>query len=186
MTVSIPTTEPTALRAGDTWAWRREDLSDYPAPDWTLKYYFRNAAAKFDVTAAADGAAHAVSVAKANTGKTVGFYDWIAVVESSTERFEIAQGVCEILPNLATDAVYDARSFARKMLAAIEAALLGEATANQLNILEGEFAGRRLKFDRANLTALRDKYRAEVAAEVNALRIKQGKGSRNHLMVRFT
>jgi len=178
MAQTIPTTEPSSLRAGDTWQWRREDLSDFPASAWTLKYYFRNAAAKFDITAAADGDLYAVSVAKATTApRTVGKYDWIAVVESATERFQVDSGRFEVLPNLATDAVYDARTFARKMLDAIEAALLGEATANQLNILEAEFENRRTKFDRANLLTLRAHFRAEVRAEENA-----GKPSRNRIL----
>ena len=53
MAQSIPTTEPTRLRAGDTWQWRREDLSDYPATAWTLTYWFRNSTDHLDVSAAA-------------------------------------------------------------------------------------------------------------------------------------
>jgi len=186
MAQTIPTTEPIELRAGDTWQWRREDLTDYPASAWTLKYYFRNAAAKFDVTASADGDHYAVTVAKATSaGKAVGNYDWIAVAESATERFEVDRGIVKITPNLATDAVYDARSFARKMLDAIEAALLGEAAANQLNMLEAEFNNRRIKYDRANLLVLRGKFAAEVRGEANAERIRDGLASKNHLMVRF-
>ena len=51
MAASIPTTEPTSLRAGNTWQWRREDLSDYPASTWTLTYHFRNRTSHFDVVA---------------------------------------------------------------------------------------------------------------------------------------
>src|SRR5574340_367386 len=78
MAYTAPTNEPSALRAGDTWSWRREDLGDYPASSWTLKYYFRNSSAKFDATATADGDDFEVTVAKATTaGYTVGWYDWI-------------------------------------------------------------------------------------------------------------
>ena len=107
MSADIPTTEPTSLRAGDTWAWRREDLSDYPASGWTLVYYFRNATAYFDITASADGDAYAVSVAKASTGKTPGWYDWVAVVTDTgnTERYEVDRGRVEILANYAAAAV---------------------------------------------------------------------------------
>ena len=68
MTATIPTTEPTELRVGDTWQWKREDLSsDYPATSWTLTYYFRNATAYFNVVATADGVHFEVTVAKATT-----------------------------------------------------------------------------------------------------------------------
>lgn len=183
MTASIPTNEPAELRAGDTWQWRREDLSDYPASaGWSLKYYFRNAAAKFDITAAADGDAFAVEVAKASTGKTPGAYDWIAVVESTTHRHQIDAGRLTVLPNLATDVVYDARTFARKMLDYIEAALLNRASGDQLDLINAQLDQRSMTRDKSGLTALRNQYRAEVRAEENAARIADGKPSRNRIL----
>lgn len=184
MAATIPTTEPLTARAGDTWQWRREDLSaDYPASAWTLKYYFRNAAAKFSIVAAADGDAYAVSVAMGTTaGYTVGDYDWVAFVESATERFKVASGRIEVLADFETDVVYDARSFARKMLDIIEAALLSQASADQLHVLETTLADRGVKFDRNRLPALRAQFRAEVQAEDNAARIKAGKTPRNRIL----
>ena len=133
MAASIPTTEPSSLRAGDTWQWRREDLADYPASAWTLVYYFRNASAHFDITASADGDAYAVTVAKASSGKAPGWYDWIAVVSSATERHEVDRGRLEILPDYATAAVLDGRSTARRILEAIDALILGRASADQVD-----------------------------------------------------
>jgi hypothetical protein len=184
MAATVPTTEPVEARAGDTWQWRREDLSDYLAGDgWTLTYYFRNSAAKFSIAAAADGDLYAVSVAMATTaGYTVGDYDWTAFVESATERFQVASGRIEVLANFETDVVYDARSFARKMLDIIEAALLAEASADQLHVLETSLADRGMKFDRNKLPALRAQFRAEVQAEDNAARIKAGKTPRNRIL----
>ena len=181
--MEIATNEPTALRAGDTWAWRRDDLSDYPAPTWTLKYYFRNASAKFAVTAAADGSAHAVTVAMATTAVyAAGHYDWIAVAESATERYEVDSGRLQVLPNLATDAVYDARTFARKMLEYIEAALLSRATSDQLDLVNAALADRSIARDKAGLMTLRAQFRQEVAAEDNRARIKNGGASHNRLV----
>lgn len=181
--MDIATNEPTSLRAGDTLAWRREDLSDYPATAWTLKYYFRNATAKFAITATADGTAHAVSVAMATTAAyTVGQYDWIAVVESASERHEVDAGRIEVLPNLATDVVYDARSFARKMLESIEAALLNRASGDQLDLINAALADRNIARDKNGLMTLRTQFRHEVAAEDNRARIKNGGSSRNRLV----
>lgn len=172
------------MRAGDTWQWRREDLSDYPASaGWSLKYYFRNAAAKFDVTASATGDAFAVEVAKGTSAsKTPGAYDWIAVVESTTHRHQIDAGRLTVLPNLATDVVYDARSFARKMLDYIEAALLNRASGDQLDLINAQLDQRSMTRDKSGLTALRNQYRAEVRAEENAARIADGKPSRNRIL----
>lgn len=183
MAAIIPTNEPAELRAGDTWQWRRDDLGDYPASEgWSLKYYFRNASAKFDITATADGDAYAVEVAKASTGKTPGAYDWIAVVESTTHRHEVDKGRLTVLPNLAADAVYDARSFARKMLDYIEAALLNRASSDQLDLINAQLDQRAMTRDKGSLTALRNQYRAEVKAEENAARIADGKPSRNRIL----
>lgn len=182
MAATTPTTEPTELRAGDTWQWRREDLSDYPASAWTLKYYFRNSAAKFDITATADGDLYAVSVAMATTaGKAVGSYDWIAVVESASERFQVDSGLLEVLPNLATDAVYDARSFARAMLDAVESALTSKATAQQLDLVQAALADRSMQYSVGSLMTLRSQLQSEVKREIAT----QKGESKNRVLVRF-
>ena len=184
--MAIPTTEPTELRAGDTWAWRREDLSDYPASSgWSLTYYFRNAAQKFDVSASADGDAFAVTVAKANTGKTPGWYDWLAVVSSTTERHEIGTGRTKVTPNLATDVVYDGRSFARTLLDYVEASLLSRATSDQLDLINAALGERSLQRDKAGLMTLRSQLLGEVSREDAAAGRAAGKPSRSRLMIRF-
>ena len=166
MAATVPTTEPTSARAGDTWQWRREDLSDYPASAWTLKYYLRNASAYIDITATADGDNFAVSVAKATTaGYTVGDYDWTAVVESATERFEIGSGRIEVLQNIAAAAVYDGRTFARTMLDAVEAALLSKATAQQLDLVEAALQDRKMQYSVGALMTLRSQLSSEVKRE---------------------
>lgn len=170
MAATVPTTEPTSARAGDTWQWRREDLSsDYPASAWTLKYYFRNASSYFDVTASADGDDFEVTVAKATTaGYTVGDYDWVAVVESATERFEIDAGRLEVTRNYATGAVYDGRTFARTVLEAVEAAILSKATGSQLDLVQAALSERSLQYRPADLFVLRSKLQAEVRREDSA------------------
>lgn len=42
MSVTVPTTEPESVVAGDTWTWKRL-LADYPAGTYTLKYRLINA-----------------------------------------------------------------------------------------------------------------------------------------------
>ncbi len=39
MAITIPETEPLEFYAGETVKWKRTDLSDYPAPTWTLNYF---------------------------------------------------------------------------------------------------------------------------------------------------
>lgn len=184
---AISTTEPSTLRIGDTWQWRREDLSaDYPADTWTLTYYFRNASAYFDVVAAADGLFFAVTVAKATTaGKTAGDYAWIAVVTSATERFEVAAGTITLLPNYATAAVLDYRTFAAKLLAAVESELTARGSSGQLDLVTAALSDRSLTRDQGGLIALRSQLIAEVKREEAAAAMRDGV-NRNRLLVRFT
>jgi hypothetical protein len=173
--MEIATTEPTSLRAGDTWAWTRT-LADYPASAWTLTYYFRNATAKFDVVATASGDSYAVTVAKASSGKTPGWYDWTAFVESATERHQVNAGRVQILPNVAADVVNDGRTFARRMLDAIEAILEGRATSSDIDRVSVGMEDRSHVQKPELLLPLRDRYRVEVRREEMAQRA--GSGSR--------
>jgi hypothetical protein len=167
MAYTAPTTEPAALRSGDTWQWT-PDLGDYPADAWTLTYYFRNATAHFDIVATADGTGHVVSMAKAATAVLVpGWYEWTAFVSTVTERYQVGSGRTEVLPDLAANTAFDARSFARKMLDAIEAALLDRATTDQLDLMAGTFGDRSITRDKDRLNTERARYRTEAAREEN-------------------
>lgn len=183
-----PTIEPRTLRAGDTWKWRREDLADYPAPTWTLKYRFKSAAGGFEVVAAASGALHQVTVAASTTaGFAAGTYSWAAWVESGAEQYTVGSGTVTIEPNLragaATDAL-DARSHARKVLAAIEAVLEGRASRDQEEYRIGDRMLKRTPI--ADLLRLRALYRKEVAAEDAAAAIANGTGTGRRILTRFS
>lgn len=184
---SVPTNEPDELRVGDSWAWRRDNLSDYPASDgWTLTYHFRNASAYFDVSASADGDAYAVAVGTTTTSAlSAGDYDWVAVVDNGTERHEVDRGRMSLLPDYSDAAVLDGRSFARTLLDAVEAQLLNRATSDQLDLIESAVGDITVKRGNAGLLTLRSQLRAEVKREESAERIRQGLGSSNQLLVRF-
>ena len=186
MTAPIPTTEPTSLRAGDTWAWTRS-LADYPASAWTLTYYFRNATAHFDVVATADGDDFAVAVAKATTAALVpGDYDWTAFVASVTERHQVGMGRAAVLPDITNAYPHDGRSFARRMLDAIEAALESRAGTDQLDLVNATLDSRSIQRDKAGLITLRSQFKAEVAREEHGAAIANGLGGKNRLLVRFS
>ncbi len=184
MAATIPTDEPTRLRAGDTWKWTRT-LADYPAGTWVLKYRFKNAAGGFEIVASASGTDHAVTVAAATTGAYVaGSYQWMAWVESGSEKFTIDTGSAEVEADYrsgtATTALDD-RSHARKMVDQIETWL----EAHPGGEVEYEIAGRRMKYDKAGLIKLLDRYKSEVAKEDDAARLAAGLPSRRKLLVRF-
>jgi hypothetical protein len=176
LAADIPTSEPSTLRAGDTWKWTKS-LSDYPASAWTLNYRLKNAAGGIEITAAA-GDDYAITVAAATTAAYVaGVYGWSAWVEGGTsEKYSVGTGTLEVLPDLRSGlatAALDTRSHARKTLAALESWIEN----GNPGVAEYEIAGRRMKYIAlADLLKMRQHYKAEVAAETRAEQIARGLG----------
>lgn len=170
----IPTTEPTELRAGDTWAWTITN-ADYPAGTWTLKYSLvkRGGGVYKTITATASGTDHAVTVAKATTaGYAAADWDWVASVTNGTARYTLDSGTLKVLPDIeAATSGYDTRTHAVKTLAALEAWI----EARDIGVAEYEIAGRRLKtIPIDQLIKLRSVYRIEVNAEQRRANIQNG------------
>jgi hypothetical protein len=186
MTAEIPTTEPAELRAGDTLTWRKS-LADYPASEgWVLSYRLINTAIKYDITAAADGEEHLVTVAAATSAAYLaGEYQWVSAVTLSDQRFTIAQGTFKVLANLAAaSAGVDIRSTAKKALDLLDAALLEHG--NRAWTKDYEIAGRRMSFVSASeFMKFRSQLQMEVASEQNAEGLQQGKPSKNKVFVRL-
>lgn len=179
MTASIPTTEPTELRAGDTWRWTRS-LANYPASSgWTLKYRYKNATGGFEIVASASGADFSVSIAAATTAAyTAGTYAWTAWVEGgSSEKYTVDGGVCTVKADYraaAASTPLDDRTHARKVLDAIESVIEGRASKDQERYM---IAGRELwRTPIPILLKLRQTYRAEVKAQLQAERLQNGTG----------
>ncbi len=186
MTVEVAKNEPVEARAGTTWAWRREDLSDFPATTWQLKYWFKktgSSGANFSVTAAADGAAHAVTVAASTTqGYTAGTYTWAAQVTAGIETYEVDRGLLKLLPRYDVASNVDDRSHARKALEAIEAVIENRATLDQMEYTIGTRSLKRMSPEQ--LRDWRDYYRGQAGAEEMAERIRNGQGG-NRLTFRL-
>lgn len=178
MTAPIPSTEPTELRAGDTWKWTRT-LADYPASAWTLKYRFKNASGGFEIVASASGNDYSISVAATTTtGYAAGAYTWTAWVEGgSSEKYTVDAGVCTLKADYRANSAgsaLDDRTHARIVLDAIEAVLQNRASLDQQ---EYEIAGRRLvRMKIGELLKLRQTYLAEVRAQALAEQIQNGTG----------
>lgn len=182
--MSIPSTEPSELRAGLTWEWKRSDLSEYPSPTWALTYYFKTAAAQFSIVATADGAGgFNVAAPAATTGTfAAGRYSWVAIVANGGNKYQVDQGTLVVLPDFANSNLVDSRSHARKALEMIETYLEDK---NNIAARGYSIAGRSLdRYGIAELLVLRDKYKAEAASEARAERIRNGQPARNRILVR--
>lgn len=187
MAQSIPTTEPAILQAGDTIKWRKA-LPDYPASaGWSLAYRLINAAARIDITAAAEGDDHLVTVAAATSAAwAAGAYTWTAFVTNGSDRYTLGSGTITIRPDLAAmQAGFDARSTARKALDDLRTALAAWLSSNG-HIQEYDIAGRRVKFASADdLRARIALAEREVAREDAAERLAAGIPAGRRVLVRF-
>jgi hypothetical protein len=183
MAAPTPTTEPAQLIAGDSAKWLKS-LPDYlPADGWLLTYTLVNAASKVVFTASAQDEAHLVNVAPAVSAEWApGVYAWRASVSKSGESYTVASGTMVVAPSFGADTV-DARSFARKALANIEAYL-----ENPQNLTSASYSinGRTLtRFAIPELLKMRDKFIFEVLREDAADRAARGLPDRRRVMVRF-
>lgn len=166
MAHQVPNTEPDSLRVGDSWAWRREDLSDYPASTWTLTYYLRNATGFIDIVAAADGEVFEIAVPAATTASyTAGDYNWSAMVSDGTDRYEVGTGAIVVTPDVSAAAALDLRTDAQVMLDAVNAALLNKATAKQLDLVASAVGGLSQSRDPRILLELQSKLELQVKRE---------------------
>jgi hypothetical protein len=187
------TTEPTRIRAGDTWLWRREDLSDYPASSYTLKYRFKNEDGGFEIVAQPDGDLFSVSVPFSTTGGfAAGSYSWQAVVEGVLGRFTVDSGTLVVDASLfsgdASTGV-DTRSHARRALAAINAVIEKRAThvheEYEIRLSEGGSWRRVKDTDWADLIKAKAYYESLVASEQASEDAANGRPDKRRTFVRF-
>ena len=166
----IPGTEPTTIRAGDGVQWRRS-LPEHLATDgWVLKYRVLRAVPPHrDITAAADGADHLVSLSATTTAAwQAGRATLVGWAEKAAtgERETLLQQSMDVLPDLTAATSLDGRTAAQRRLADAEAALSAYLAGGQGHVAEYVINGRRMVFREAReLQDLVDGARRDVARE---------------------
>lgn len=167
--------EPTALRAGDSWQWQRAFDNYLSGSGWTLQYILNSASNIFpfpagSITPDAGGESFNVAVTPAQTANVAaGTYELYAVLKLTDagvvtgQETRLLQSV-RVSPNIAgTSVPIDTRSFVKKTLDMIEAAISGDQSPM---VQEYEIAGRRIGYmDRLKLKQLRDQYAYEYQGE---------------------
>lgn len=187
MSATIPTSEPSQIRAGETLQFTKT-LDDYSATDgWSITYSFRgNQATAIDFTSTADGKAHAVSVPFADTaGWLPGTYSGVGTVTDGTTKKTIWTGTLKVLPNLAAlEAGTDTRTQARRTLDNINAVLEGRATST---ILKSEIEGTNIeRIPMTDLIKLKDRYEIIVKNEEAGEKLSQGLATGRTIFTRFS
>ena len=188
---NYPTNEPDVLTAGDFWAWKRQDLNDYPAASYALTYTMQlegTGATKISLTATESGNDYIIEVSGSVTNNyTAGDYVWSAYItdsSDSTKRIEVDTALLKVELNKAKSSnEADPRSHAKKVLDAIEAIIEGRASTDQQSY---SLAGRSItKLSIDDLFKLRDRYKVLVMEEKRRDRIKNGKKTGRYLLTSF-
>ena len=170
MAPTIPTSEPSSLRAGDTWRWKAS-YRDYPSTDgWSLAYSIRGLGVlTWDAAwIAADGTGFLITIPLASTGPlAAGDYEWVATASKAGEKYTAGFGLLRVLPNLSTATAGQRQSHAEKMVGLIEselerrltpASLGGRSGAESYSAHSRQFTG----IDTEVLTKMLGFYRAQI------------------------
>lgn len=182
---TIPTLEPTAARAGDTWRWRR-DLPAYPAPLWVLTYTLLSPTGKIQITGTADSTSHLVTLTPTETAAfAAGRYEWVCHISDGVDRYQLDSGAIRVLPDVSAATFYDGRSHARKMLDAINALLENRASSGQIDLVKTSHGDKSIDRDLPTLLKMRQQYAHAVVAEDQAAAIARGEHSGRFIQVRF-
>lgn len=174
------TTEPTRFTQGEKLEWTKA-IDDHSSADYDLAYRFRGVGPGFDAAATADGENFSVSVAGTVTANCLpGAYQWQAWLTDKTDAtktFMHASGSVEVVKGFTAGETgnVDLRSNARKILDAIDAALLVDAASSTVEYEISTPAGsRKVKKSRSEAIEQRKYYAKIVAREKRRERIRNG------------
>jgi hypothetical protein len=191
MAITIPDTEPLDFYSGETVKFKRTDLSDYPAPTWTLYYVLQKTGTRITFNSSQDGSStnHLVSLTPATTANyTVGLYHWVVEARNGTDVYVVDEGYLEIKTDYAEQSSgYDDRSVAKKMVDAYESLFSNQITNSTLEQLSYSIAGRSIsKMSASEIRTEYLRWQRLYQQEVDELRIKNGLGTRKRILTRFS
>lgn len=168
MSIERLTYEPSEFAIGESLAWSKSFAEYSAANGWTLTYYFRGPTT-FDVTASANGADFDVDVpASVTAAATAGLYFWQAWLSKDDDKLRIASGRTNAVAGFpTTDAGFDGKSDAERLLDAIDALLAGKASVDQQEYTIGAGGAQQQlrKIPIPDLLELRKHYAAIVGGE---------------------
>jgi hypothetical protein len=166
MSHTVPTSEPTELRAGDSWQWDTVLDSYPPSEGWTLTYYFQGPAEVLPAEASTASAGDYYEVRElpaVSEAYTPGTYTWEARVSDGTDTHTVAIGVVRVVSNL--EAAAPQKTHGERCLEAVEAALEGRVTADTQSFqINGRVTA---QIPVKELLELRGHFRSEVWRERN-------------------
>ena len=182
MTVSIPSTTPKKIRAGDLVKWKR-NFSDFPtSEDWTVKAYLVNSSEQLAITATESGSDYLFTITAAQSAAlSAGMMRYIIRAEDDTDIYTAEKGLIEVEADVAAaTGGLDFRTFARKALEALEAVIENRASQAHLSL---SIAGRSISLmSSTELMEWRNYFKKEVVREERA----EGFRRKTHIQIKFT
>lgn len=177
-----PLFEPLEITQGESVTWERE-IPDHPATEWSAVYRFRGILGTgigLDVPCTADGTKFIASVSTGSSAVlSVTTYEWQLWVTSTADPADVRQierGTVRVNEGFQSGALssVDTRTAAQQILDAIDAMIVGKATADQMEYsIETQVGKRQLKrIPMTELIAARTHYASIVAREKQAERLR--------------
>jgi hypothetical protein len=173
---------PTRLRAGDSWNWSAA-FPAYSAALYTLQYIFNSDTNRFalagaPISASADGQSFDIEAASADTAaiapdtySVAAILTGLAGTAAEGQQVTLLMGDVRVDANLAAaTAPIDGRSFVKKTLDMIEAAIAGNTSPDVLEYeVPGQGGSRRIRrIEPGEMLKLRAEYSALYRAELRA------------------
>jgi len=162
---------PTRFAAGTTLSFKIAQVQQFPVSEsWVYKLHLLGRTSK-TVTATTSGTDYLFALAAADsTGLLPGTYRWYIRATKALESYQVGSGTMEIVLEASVADNTDSRSWAEKMLAAVESLLYGNGTI--ADVESYQIHGRQLvKMSRDELMTWRNKLRMEMMMERNGGRL---------------
>lgn len=188
MSVTIPSIEPVAFRAGTTVAWTKSDFPNFNRTEGytTAKYTIngRSGSKTIEGTWSSDDNEWTFELAAGSNDLSAGTYTLYGFVQNSDSDVQpVYEGTLEVKASLATAAQVDTRTHVKIVLDAIEATMQRRATREQESTqLPNGVAISLLK--PADLIKWYEHYKYLYSQELDTQRVRNG-GSRPKILPTF-
>lgn len=117
------------------------------------------------------------------SGWTAGNYNSAIYIDNGANRYPVSRKFIEVKPDLFTSGAYDSRSTAMQIRDALEAAILGQASSNQLSM---SIAGRSIsRMSLEELIVAKKKYDGFVQSEQKKQDLLEGKSPKTNIQFRW-
>lgn len=184
MAIETPTAMPDSINAGDSFKVKLSYAEFLASAGWSLTLVIINSDKKIELNSVADVDDHVLSAAPTVTADwPPGLYEFRIFAGDGTDRYQVAHGRIDVLPDLTQLDNFDHRSHVKKVLDALEAMLEGKASQDQSSLtIEGKSLSR---YTPEELISWKTHYDTLYRQELDAEAVANGKTRRGVIRTRF-